>query len=246
MLLEVDLFSGVKKLLAYNNIISISGESGTGKTTLALQLIGRFMTYEEPFVNTCVWIQAGEKFPLRRLTQLFSQKRRLDYIHENIFVIPPQNPIRTHNQQTSIIQHLIDPEGNIPHSLKYIVIDNISHHLRYKLTQYNNAKDASSLLNTFYETQLMPLMLFCTQQKITLILIHEVTYSPKDQYNRPFFYKLYDRIDMINIVLHNILIQNRKNLQIIYDAIEWNFQYSIGPQGVAIKTNQKNETKLSL
>lgn len=246
MLLEIDLFSGIKKLLTYNNVISISGESGTGKTALALQLIGRFLTYEEPFTDTCVWIQASEKFPLRRLTQLFSQKKRLEYVQENILVIPRLHPIRTYVQQSSLIQQLLTPDFDLPPSLKYIVLDNISHHLRYELTKYNNAKDISSLLNTFYETQLMPLMLFCTQHKITLILIHEVTYSPKHQCNRPFFYKLYDRIDMINFVLHNILNQNRKNLQITYDEIEWNFQYSIGPHGVAIKTNQKNKTKLSL
>jgi hypothetical protein len=35
-LLEVDFFEGLSKLLAYQNLVLISGESGTGRTTLAL------------------------------------------------------------------------------------------------------------------------------------------------------------------------------------------------------------------
>lgn len=236
MLLDFDLFSGIKKLLSYNNIISVSGESGTGKTTLILQLIGRLLTYEEPFTDTCVWVQASELFPLRRLTQLFSgQKKKLDYIQENIFVIPRLNPIHTYEQQTSLIQQVIDSDFNLPYSLKYLVVDTISHHLRYKLTQYNNPKDVSSLLDTFYEIQLMPLMLFCMRRKISLILIHEVTYSPKQQCNRPFFYKLYDRINMINMVLQKVYTHEKRNLQITYDEVEWNFKYLLRPNGIIIK-----------
>jgi len=235
MLLEIDLFSGIKKLLTYNNVISISGESGTGKTTFALQLIGRYLTWEEPFTDTCVWIQASEMFPFRRLTQLFGQKKSLEYIQENIFVIPPHIPIHTYKQQTSLIQHLLEPSNIVPPSLKFVVIDNISHHLRYKLIQYNNPKDVSSLLDSFYETQLMPLMLFCKQNEMILIMIHEVTYSPMYQCNRPFFYKLYDRIDMINIVLSKVYSHKVRALQIIYDETEWNFKYSIDPNGISIK-----------
>ncbi|MFX1387098.1 MAG: hypothetical protein ACFE9M_07790 [Promethearchaeota archaeon] len=33
-LLEVDFYEGLNKLLAYQNIISMSGESGTGNSTL--------------------------------------------------------------------------------------------------------------------------------------------------------------------------------------------------------------------
>jgi len=235
MQVEVDFFIGMKRLLSYHNIISISGESGTGKTTLALQLIGTFLTCKKPYSDSCVWIQASEHFPLKRLVQIFhEQKERLEYIQENIFVIPQNSPIHTYDQQSLIIQHIIGPLANIPPSLKYIVIDNISHHLRYKLTQYNSPKDISSLQDMFYETQLMPFILFCKRNDIVLILIHEVTYSPKLERTRPFFYKLYDRIKTIDIVLGNIYNAEKKNLQILADNIKWTFQYALEQRGIVV------------
>lgn len=233
MLLEANFFEGIRKLLLYHNIISISGESGTGKTTLALQLVGKLLTYEEPFTDSCIWIQASERFSLKRLTQIFQeQSKKLEYIQDNIYVIPQKKPIQTYEQQVSIIENVINPHTIAPPSLKYIVIDNISYHLRYKLTQYGNIKDISSLLNTFYETQLMPLILFCKKNRIILILIHEVTYSPKLQRIRPFFYKLYDRINTIDIFLSHIYNSEKRNLQILFKNIKWNFQFHLEQNGI--------------
>ena len=39
--------------------ISVSGESGTGKTTLALYLVGNILISEEKYRGSCIWIQAG-------------------------------------------------------------------------------------------------------------------------------------------------------------------------------------------
>ena len=234
MQIEVDFFGGIRKLLTHYNILSISGESGTGKTTLALQLVGTLLTYEEPYLDSCIWVQASELFSLKRLTQIFQEQRKnLEYIQNNIYVIPQERPVHTYEQQSSIIQQIISPTTNIPPSLKYIVIDNISHHLRYKLTQYHSPKDISSLLDSFYEMQLMPLILFCKGNDIVLILIHEVTFSPKDQRNRPFFYKLYDRIKTIDMVLYNIYNNEKKNLHILFNNMNWNFQFTIERDGIA-------------
>ncbi|MFX1419608.1 MAG: NB-ARC domain-containing protein [Promethearchaeota archaeon] len=232
MQVEVDFFSGIRRLLSYHNIISISGESGTGKTTLALQLIGKLLTYEEPYSDSCIWIQASEIFPVKRLTQIFQeQPRKFDYIQKNIYVIPPKNPIHTYEQQGSIIQHIIGTPSEIPPTLKYIVIDNISHHLRYKLTHFSTPKDISIFLDAFYEIQLMPIILFCQMNEIVLILIHEVTYSPKLDKVRPFFYKLYDRIKTIDIVLSNIYNKEKKKMQINFNKKEWIIEYWLSNRG---------------
>jgi len=137
MQIAVNFFEGIQKLLSFHNILSISGESGTGKTTLALQLVGTFLTHKEPYSESCIWIQASELFSLKRLNQLFEeQEEKLEYLQSNIFIIPQKNPIHTYEQQSSIIQNIIKSPVNIPPSAKYIVIDNISHHLRYKLTHH--------------------------------------------------------------------------------------------------------------
>ena len=235
MQIEVDFFGGIRKLLTHHNIVSISGESGTGKTTLAIQLVGTLLTYEVPFTDSCIWVQASELLSLKRLTQVFQeQNKKLEYVQNNIYVIPQERPVHTYEQQSSIIQQIIGPTAIIPPSLKFIVIDNISHHLRYKLTQYHSPKDITSLLDTFYETQLMPVILFCKRNDIILILIHEVTFSPKYQCNRPFFYKLYDRIRTIDIVLSKVNNSEKKNLHIFLDTLKWNFQFILKQKGITL------------
>lgn len=235
MLLEASFFEGIRNLLSYHNIISISGESGTGKTTLTLQLVGTLITYEDPFTDSCIWIQASEHFSRKRLTQIFQeQNNKLEYIQDNIYIIPQERPIHTYEQQVSIIEKIINPLSIVPPSLKYIVIDNFSHHLRYKLTQYSNPKDISSLLNMFYETQLMPLILYCKINEIVLILIHEVTYSPKLERVKPFFYKLYDRINTIDLFLSHIYNSEKRNLQISFNKNKWHFQFILEHNGITI------------
>jgi hypothetical protein len=234
MLLQVNFFKGIRKLLAHHNLISISGESGTGKTTLALQLIGTLLTSKEPYSDSCIWIQASEQFSLKRLIQIFQEnKKKLEYIQNSIYTTPQKSLIHTYEQQALIINQIIGPAA-LPPFVKYLVIDNISHHLRYKLTQYSSPKDISSLLNIFYETQLMPLILFCKIYEITLVLIHEMTYSPKLDKLKPFFYKLYDRIRTVDIILSNLYNSEGKNLKILFDNLERNFQYRLENRGITI------------
>jgi GTPase SAR1 family protein len=232
----LDFFEGIRKLLTRHNILSISGESGTGKTTLALQLVGNLLTFNQPYQDSCVWIQASELFPLNRLTQIFSPREEiLRYIQDNIFVIPKKKTIITYVKQSEIIQNIINPNADLPPSLKLIVIDNISYHLRYRLTQYNNPNDIIALLDSFYDTQIMPLILFCRQHRIILILIHEVTYSPKDDCNRAFFYKLYYRIKTIDLVLSNNYNNNKKTIRVSYNISKWDFDYTLGYNGIIIR-----------
>lgn len=64
------------EVLNERRIISISGESGTGKTTLALQLISSGLTQEESSEDKALWIQASELFPKKRLHSLYKKEQR--------------------------------------------------------------------------------------------------------------------------------------------------------------------------
>ncbi|MFX0021514.1 MAG: NB-ARC domain-containing protein [Candidatus Hermodarchaeota archaeon] len=232
---ELNLFQGIQRLCSHHNILSISGKSGTGKTTLALHLIGKLLTKNDPFTDSCIWIQASEKFPVRRLTQIFEDSsQESDYIRNNIYIIPQKGLIHTYEEQTSLLKKIINPKFNKPPFLKYIVIDNISHHLRYKISHYNTPKDISSLLDSFYDTLLMPLIIFCKRNEIVLILIHEVTYSPKLEKVRPFFYKLYDRIRTIDIVLSKVNNDEKKNLLMNFNGTKWKFQFILKQEGIIL------------
>jgi RecA/RadA recombinase len=234
MLLQVKFFEEIRKLITHHNLISISGESGTGKTTFALQLIGTLLTSEEPYSDSCIWIQASESFSLKRLIQIFQEnKEKLEYAQNSIYTTPQKSLIHTYEQQSLIFHQIVGNPAALPPFVKYIVIDNISNHLRYKLTQYS-PKDISLLLNSFYEEQLMPLILFCKRYKIALFLIHEVTYSPKLDRLKPFFYKLYDRIKTIDIKLSKVYNCEQKNLHIRFDNLEWKFQYKLEETGLTI------------
>lgn len=229
MLLEPEFFKGIKKLFTYNNIVSVSGESGTGKTTLALYLVGNCLKDGEK----CIWIQASEFFPIKRLNHLFEKQfNRLDSLKENIFVIPKNHVIHTYQEQCLLLQNLLRETAILPPNLRFIVVDNISHHLRYAISQYNDISHSSKILNEFYENQMMPLMLLCKRNNLILILIHEITYVPSLSCSKSFFYKLYDRLKTIDIVMHNSLYSNKKKIQILLDGGKWEFNYTIEQTGI--------------
>ena len=224
MLPEYDFLKGITKLFAYNNVVSISGESGTGKTTLALHIVGNCLEDEEQ----CIWIQASELFPIKRLSQLFKNyPERLDFLRENIFIIPKNHVIRTYEEQCNLLREFIAETTILPPNLRFIVVDNVSHHLRYAISKYNDIKCSSRVLNDFYEYQIMPLMLFCKRNNHILFLIHEITYVPSLSCSRPFFYKLYDRLQNIDIVLKKSIYNNKKNIHVQLNNSKWEFPYTI-------------------
>ena len=101
-----------------DNIISISGKSGTGKTTLALYLVGKLITHNNHYANSCIWIQAHERFPITRLKQIFHRSKDiLGYVKDNIYVIPQNNPISSYDQQCSIFQKMMKKDTILPPSL---------------------------------------------------------------------------------------------------------------------------------
>ncbi len=195
-------------------------------------MVGKLLHNED----SCIWIQAGEEFPIRRLEQIFKFSPIIsNRIKKNTFLIPEGKPIHSYEKQSLIIQKIFNPVTVLPPSIKFIVIDNISHHLRYKVTHTTNPMVSLSLLDDFYESQLLPLILFCKRNKIILVLIHENTYIPRLESCKPFFYKLYDRLDTIDVILtKNFQIKKKNHLEITVDKTKWNFQYTLGQLGITI------------
>ena len=206
------------------------GKSGTGKTSLALHLVVWLITNHKPYQDQCLWIQASEFFPTKRLNQIFNDNiEKLQYLRNNIFIAPFKCPFLSYKEQ---FEFLLEFEVKIlPPELRYIVIDNISHHLRYELSICSTIKEKTMLLNQFYERQLLPLIIFCQKSGIVLILIHEVSYNPSLGKTLPFFHKLYNRIECIEIYLQRDIIIRQNTLSMSYLDLQKKIEYQIHKKG---------------
>lgn len=220
----------MKELLSYSRILNISGEAGSGKTNLALHLTAELLCNDE----SCIWVQASELFPYNRLKQIY-EKEKLSKILDQIFLIPKNRPIQSYEEQRNIIQNLTNPNTMLPPEMKIIVIDNISHHLRFEVgALQSEIPRIMSIQNQFYEEQLLPLISLCNLNLINLVLIHEITYDPSINKTRNFFYKLYDRIKAITIVLRNQVNTQKKKMEISYLNSQKEFFYTIDQKGLHI------------
>jgi hypothetical protein len=197
------------------SLISISGESGTGKTTLGLQLTGFFLTQSSPYQHQCIWIQASESFPKHRLISLYANKsQQLKYLQKNILVFPGDGHFPTYESQYQLLNTFA--ERIFPPNLRVIVIDNISHHLRYWLMQQEDISVRRRIVDDFYTNTLLPLIMRCQREEIYLVLIHEVSYNVKERETKPFFSQLYDRLEMLQITLTKSLETHLKTLTVAY------------------------------
>ena len=225
-----NIFLEVKTLLQSRMLVSIYGKSGTGKTSLGLYLVGNLLTEKEPYHYQCVWIQASEFFPSKRLSQLFQKDlKKLRFLRNNIFITPLKKPFLSYQEQNVFIPRI--QHKTLPPELKVIVIDNISHHLRYEISIYENISEKVSVLNDFYENQLFPLIMYCQQDEIILILIHEVSYNPNLKRIVPFFYKLYSRIESIEIFLEKDITSPYRILNLTYLEYQKQLCYEIQNSG---------------
>ena len=228
---ELAIFSHIFDLAKENGLISIAGKSGTGKTTLALQSVSTLMTLEKPYRNQCVWIQASEQFPKKRLKSLFkSYPDKINYILKNIFVTPGIKPFSNYQQQSAYFRKL--KTTIFPNSVKIIVIDNISHFLRYIIASNSDIKKRGAIMDEFFSLQLFPLIMRCLREKIILILIHEVSFNPSSGKTKPFYSKLYDRIDAINVNLSKTMGSGLKQMEISSKGTSTKFVYEIGESGI--------------
>ena len=106
-------------LLRERRIISVSGESSTGKTTLALQLVASAISCEG-VDDHCVWIQASEQFPKKRLHTFFKNSRgKFDAILKKIFLYPVKSPFMSYEDQSAFLTTL----GSVilPFNTKFLV-----------------------------------------------------------------------------------------------------------------------------
>jgi archaellum biogenesis ATPase FlaH len=229
---KLAIVSHVFDLAKKNGLISIAGKSGTGKTTLALQFVSTLMTLEKPYRNQCVWIQASEQFPKKRLRSLLkSYPDKVNYVLKNIFVAPGIKPFSNYQEQSAYFRRL--NTIIFPNNVKVIVIDNISHHLRFAASSHSNFKKRGAILDEFFSVQLFPLIMRCLREKIILILIHEVSFDPTSDKTKPFFSKLYDRIDSINVYLSKVMGSGLKQMEISSKVSNsMKFIYEISESGI--------------
>jgi len=224
--------NGIKELLSYSPILNISGEGGSGKTNLAIHLASELISNDE----SCIWVQASELFPVNRVKQIY-EKEKNQKILDRTYLIPKDRPILSYVEQRNIIQNITNSDTMLPPETKLIVIDNISHHLRFEvLSLHSEFEKIGRIQNQFYDEQLLPLISLCNHNSINLILIHEITYVPSLQESRNFFYKLYDRIKSITIVLRSQLNVRRKKLEISYSNYQKVFPYTIDQKGLHIES----------
>jgi len=189
------------------------------------------MTLEKPYRDQCVWIQASEQFPKKRLRSLLkSYPDKVDYALKNIFIAPGLKPFSNYQEQSSFFRRL--KTTIFPNNVKNIVIDNISHHLRYIIASNSDYKERAAILDEFFSVQLFPLIMRCLREKIILILIHEVSFDPTSGKTKPFYSKLYDRIDSINVNLSKAMGSGLKQMEISSKGTSTKFAYEIEDSGI--------------
>lgn len=225
----------IETLLQRFGIISISGPSGSGKTTLAHLIMGHLLTFGNDYEDQALWVQASEDFSRKRLETIFqNDKDKLLHLKKNVYVIPSNVACANFTKQQLTIAKIIDKNAILPPYLKFIVIDNISHHLRFELSRAESIKEKSALINGFFDSLLFPLIRKCRREKIYLILIHEITYVPKLKKECPFLYKVYSRLKTINIELRKDLKSRRKKMNIFLKSgvIHHEIEYELCNSGV--------------
>jgi len=226
MVFQESVMSSIEELFHDNILISISGKAGTGKTSLSLFLIGSFLTSLRPYEGSCIWVQASESFSKKRLDTMFRKNgEQLIYLTHNIFVTPGNKPFLSYDLQLKELKKFTTTF--FPPEIKFIVIDNISHHLRYKLSRITDMEIKSDLINKFYDTNLTPLIFRCQREKINLILIHEVSFDVKSQQTRPFFSKLYERLKGVHITLSKSFVSNQRTMKLAFNNTQFSFKFTI-------------------
>ena len=223
-------------MLRGRRIISISGESGTGKTTLALQLITSTLI-DDNFDDQAVWIQASEKFPKKRLLTLFDNSSgKSNALLKKIFLFPTSTPFVSYKDQSTFFTTL--GSAILPFGTKFLVIDNISHHLRLAISCCSNFRERTVLLDEFFSSQLFPLIMRCLRENIVLVLIHEVSFDPTLGKNQMFFNKLYSRINSVNVFLskpfRNMSKTKRMELKLRDNETTSELRYKILEKGISL------------
>ena len=223
----------LSKMISKNRITSIIGESSAGKTTLAIQLVANLMIQNERITNKAIWIQASEKFPKKRLITMYQNHPTVaSNLLRRIYVIPKEKPFSNITSQSTFLKNF--KNLILPPNVKYIVIDNISHHLRFAQANISDFKAKMKLMNEFFTQQLFPLIMFCLREKYRLFLIHEVSFDPKSGQLRTYNNQLFERIKGVEIYLSKAMGTKLKSMKISMDGVHKQYTYEISDQGLVI------------
>ena len=226
-------FEQLRKIISPHRIISIIGESSTGKTALVLQLTANLIINSEYENGQAIWVQASEEFPKKRLLKMYqNHPKTLSYLLNQIYVIPKDKPFSTIASQSKFFRNFTNLV--LPPGIKYIAIDNISHH--HRLAQANNLDFHGKMkfMNNFFTQELFPLIMFCLREKLYLFLIHEVSYNPQLGQSRAYNYQLFDRVKGVEIHLSKTIGSTLKSMKISIEKVSKQYTYEISDQGLII------------
>ena len=226
------IYEILQGFLSQQRVVSIVGESGTGKTTLALQLVTNLMINKNSSSNKqTIWVQASESFPKKRLLKMYQNDPEIaSYLLKNIFIIPKQGPFPNNTSQSNFLQNF----GNLvlPPGMKHIVIDNVSHHLRLAQANAADYQERKKLMNDFFDNQLFPLIMFSLRSNFILILIHEVSFDPQSGQLKAYNNQLFERIKVVEIYLSKSIGSRLKSIKVSESNFNQDFIYEISDQGL--------------
>jgi len=226
----MEVLDVLSKIVQKETVVSIAGESGTGKTTLALYLLGNLILDGSSRHDT-IWVQASEPFSKKRLEKMYDGfPDKKEALKKRVLVTPKNSSCSDLGELKNSIQNVIGLASFMP--FEYIVVDNISHHLRFEISKNDDVGEKVLMYNKFFNEIMLPLIMACQMNKIKLILIHEVSFDPGLKKNVSYFHKLFDRIRSIQIFLTKGPM-NRPNLAeiSIKGKIILNSQYRIVDKG---------------
>ncbi len=166
---------------------------------------------------------------------LRSEPASLKYLLKNTFIKPSRNVFHDFDEQTKSLHDIVHQD--LPPDLKFIVIDNISHHLRYRLAELNDFTSRSKIVNKLFDEILFPLIMFCKRNQIHLILIHEVSQNPQTGKTRSFYHKLFNRIQGISITLtQSVFGKKRSHIQVEFGQDDLTKSYILDDIGLVLIT----------
>jgi hypothetical protein len=207
--MQITIFEQILQIFETSPILNIYGKSGTGKSSLVQYIIGKILRKEPRFYG--IWFKASESFSTIRLKSLFPDNPQ---ILDKFYLLPRNHPCETLAEQSNYLSRIATGDLTLPPFINYLIIDNISHHLRRESAELP-IRQHMFMKNKFFESSLLPFIFFCQRQDINLILIHEATQIPsnKEKINgllnaeeiiRPYFHKLFEKIISTTLYLEKI------------------------------------------
>ncbi len=222
----------ITKLFPRFSLVNIYGKAGTGKTTYAMQLLRYLLIKLERNENYCIWVQAAENFSKKRLMKMYKNRdAELNYIKNHILVIP-EKACQDYYQLSEILIKISNKKIDLPPKVKVLIIDNISHHLRFEISKYSDINLTTSILDDFFDSVLLPLLFFCGRNNILLILIHEVSYNPKKEKTVMFNHLLFENLQSLNIELKKDVFLNQRQLNFHYYNTTHSFNIHLTERGI--------------